>query len=260
MALHKSRAVVIGRRPLGESDRLVELYARDFGKVRGVAKGARRPRSRFGSALELLTLGEVVFFDTGRTDLVRIDHFDIVHPFVRVREELERLGQAGWMVECLSRLTAERDPQPALYGLLVRSLRALEGRASPRRIAAGFAARAIDLLGHRPRLDRCVVCGRPAPFEGAVLDMGDGGLVCGRCPPGGSALVLSGAAVGTLRRIRELRWEEILRLPLAPELDRELCVVLQDAMAALIGEPPRSLRFLSQTRRALSRVAEPGSR
>ena len=93
MALHKTRAVVIGRRAFGESDRLVDFYTREYGKVRGIARAARRPRSRFGSALELFTLGEMVFFDSGRSELVQVDHFDIVRPFVRVRENLERLGQ-----------------------------------------------------------------------------------------------------------------------------------------------------------------------
>ena len=73
MSVYQSQAVVIGRRVLGESDRLVEFYTRDFGKLRGVAKSARRPRSRFGSSLELFTFGEVIFFDSGRSELVRID-------------------------------------------------------------------------------------------------------------------------------------------------------------------------------------------
>src|SRR2546425_1025312 len=109
MGLGKSAAVVIGSFPLGESDRLVTFYSRDFGKIRGVAKAARRMRSRFGSALELCTLGELVFFDTGRSELVRIDHFDITRPFNRLRENLETLAQAAWIVECMARLTAERD-------------------------------------------------------------------------------------------------------------------------------------------------------
>src|SRR5216684_1456901 len=125
MGLEKTQAVVIGRRGLGESDRLVTFYSRRFGKIHGVARAARRPRSRFGGALELFTLGELVFFDTGKSDLVRVDHFDIVHPFVRVREHLERLGQGAWVLECLARLSAERDPQPPLFGLVLRSLRAL---------------------------------------------------------------------------------------------------------------------------------------
>src|SRR5262250_2809043 len=142
MALHKTQGIVIGRRALGESDRLVDFYTRDHGRVRGVAKSARRTRSRFGSALELFTLGELVFFDTGRSELVRIDHFDIVHPFVAVREDLGRLGRGAWMCEALSRLSADRDPHPALFGLLVRGLRGLEGATAPERVALCFAARA----------------------------------------------------------------------------------------------------------------------
>ena len=127
MAIHRTPAIVIGRRELGESDRLVDFYTREFGKLRGVAKAARRMRSRFGSALELFTLGELVFFDSGRSQLVRVDHFDIVKPFVGLRERLERLGQGAWAIECVARLSADRDPHPALFRLLLRDLRALEG-------------------------------------------------------------------------------------------------------------------------------------
>ena len=91
MGLGKSAAVVIGSFPLGESDRLVTFYSRDFGKIRGVAKAARRMRSRFGSALELCTLGELVFFETGRSELVRLHPFDITRPLNRVRQHLEPL-------------------------------------------------------------------------------------------------------------------------------------------------------------------------
>jgi DNA repair protein RecO (recombination protein O) len=251
MGLHRTQGIVIGRRTLGESDRLVDFYTRDHGRVRGVAKSARRTGSRFGSALELFTLGELVFFDTGRSELVRVDHFDIVHPFVRVREHLERLGQGAWVVECLTRLTADRDPQPALFGLALRSLRALDAGARPQRVATCFALRAIDLLGHRPRIDRCVECGRSYPFPDASLDVRAGGLLCAGCGPGSDALDLSGAAVGLLKRLRALGWEEGIRLPLAADLDGELTTTVEGVMGRLIGSLPRSSRFLAQTRRSL---------
>ena len=257
MALHKTQALVIGRRALGESDRLVEFYARDFGKLRGVARSARRPRSRFGSALEPFTLGELIFFDTGRSELVRVDHFDILHPFRALHESLDRLGRAAWTVECVARLSADRDPHPALFRLLVRALRALESSSRPAWGAARFAVRAVDVLGHRPRVDRCVLCGRPWPFPQAALDVAAGGLVCGRCRPGADAMPLSAAAVVTLRRLRELRWEETLRLPLASLLEGEVCLVIDGVIARLAGQIPRSSRFLAQIRRPLPRVAEP---
>jgi DNA repair protein RecO (recombination protein O) len=257
MAVHKTAAVVIGRRALGESDRLVEFYSREYGKVRGVAKSARRPRSRFGSALEPFTLGELVFFDTGRSELIRVDHFDILHPFVGVREDLGRLGRGAWMLECLARLSADRDPQPALFRLLVRGLEALEPSSRPAWVAACFAVRTVDVLGHRPRIDRCVGCGKPYPFPHAALDVAAGGLVCGRCGAGPETLVLSGAVVGTLKRLRALRWEEAVRLALAASLEAELCALVDGLMARLVGRLPLSSRFLAQMRRSLGRVAEP---
>src|SRR6266542_3681434 len=184
MPVCKTAAVVIGRRVLGESDRLIDFYTREFGKVRGVAKAARRPRSRFGSSLELFTLGELVFFDGGRSELVQVDHFDTVHPFVAVREDLERLGRGAWMIESLARLSAERDANAGLFRLLVRALRGLELSSRPRWVSACFALRAVDLFGHRPRIDRCLVCGRTYPFADAALDVEAGGLVCDRCGTG----------------------------------------------------------------------------
>lgn len=257
MTLHRTQAVVIGRRPLGESDRIVEFYARDFGKIRGVARSARRPRSRFGSALEPFTLGELVFFESGRSDLIRVDHFDIVRPFAGVREDLERLGRGAWVVECVARLSADRDPQPALFRLVVRTLGALDGSRRPAWVAACFALRAVDLLGHRPRLDRCIACGRLYPFAHAALDVTAGGLVCARCGAHSDAMALSGGAVGTLKRLRGLGWGHALELPLAPALDAEVSILAEGWMARLAGQVPRSARFLAQLRGPLSRIAEP---
>jgi DNA repair protein RecO (recombination protein O) len=252
MPLRKTQAVVIGRMALGESDRLATFYTREFGKVRGVARAARRPRSRFGSSLELFTQGQLLFFETERSDLARIDAFDILRPFQAVREDLAALAGGAWMVECLGRLSADRDPNAALYGLLVRALRALEGRVSPRRAAFCFTARAVDLLGHRLRLDRCLACGgaAPRPGQGARLAFDLGGLVCQACAgaePDG--LDLSGAAVRGLRRLRTLAWEETLRAPIPARLEAEMADALEAQVARLIGSPPRTARFRAQTRR-----------
>jgi DNA repair protein RecO (recombination protein O) len=260
MALHRSRAVVIGRRALGESDRLVEFYSRTHGKVRGVARSARRMRSRFGSALELFTLGELMFFDTGRSDLVRVDHFEILHPFVGVREDLDRLGRGAWIAECLSRLCADRDPHPALFGLAVRSLQALESaRVAPMRVTISFGVRAVHLLGHRPRLDRCLACARMHPLPDPVLDVTAGGLVCASCQRASDALPVSPGAVSALGRLHALAWDEGLRLPFGAALTRELGALLEGVITRLMGRTPQSTRFIAQTRRGLSAVAESAS-
>jgi DNA repair protein RecO (recombination protein O) len=247
MALGKSAAIVIGSFPLGESDRLVTFYSRDFGKIRGVAKAARRMRSRFGSALELGTLGELVFFDTGRSELVRVDHFDITRPFQRVREDLERLAQAAWIIECVARLTAERDRHVALFGLLVRALRALDGSRKPTRVAICFGVRCIEVLGHRPRLDACVECGRVYPFPRPAL--GAGGLACEACArAAGDTLPIAPTTIGAFERLRTLSWDEALALPLG-RAEAELAVLLEAQVAGLIGHSTRAAKFLREVRR-----------
>lgn len=246
MSLGRTDGIVIGRRALGESDRLVTFYTRDFGRVSGVARAARRPRSRFGSALELLTLGHLVFFDTGRSDLLRVDHFDITHPFTRLREDLERLGHAAWMVECVARLTPEHDPQPALYTLLVRALRAAEQAGRPGQVAVGFGIRCIDLLGHRPRLDACLGCGRRYPFVPAYLDAPAGGLVCAACENEAAApRPISPAAVGAFERVAG--GESTARS--LGRTEAELAPLLDGYVSGLIGGPTRTPRFLREVRR-----------
>jgi DNA repair protein RecO (recombination protein O) len=248
VALGRSAAVVIGSFPLGESDLLVTFFARQQGKLHGVARHARRMRSRFGGALETFTLGELIFFDAGRSDLVQVDHFDIVRPFARLREDLERLGQAAWVVECAGRLTAERDPHPVVYGLLVRALASIDGGESPARTASAFGIRCVDALGHRLRLDRCVACGgRPATAGGsAALDVVGGGVVCPRCAtatPG--ALAVTAAGLQALRRLRTCSWPEATATPLGVA-ESELRRILDAHVVHLSGRPPRATRFLEE--------------
>lgn len=255
MALGKSAAVVIGSFPLGESDRIVTFYSRDFGKIRGVAKAARRMRSRFSGALELFTLGELVFFDSGRSELVRVDHFDVTRPFAGLRADLERLGQASWIVECVARLTAERDRQAALFGLLVRGLRGLETAPAAADVAVCFGVRCLDVLGYRPRIDRCGGCGRAYPFAQAAID--EDGLVCGACSadiPG--TRPVSPAALRTFHRLRSQRWDEAIGVPLG-RLAPELSAILDLQVSRRIGQPTRTPKFLREVRRLSSLAGEP---
>jgi len=248
MGLGRSAAVVIGSFPLGESDRVVSFFSRDFGRIRGVARAARRIKSRFGGSLELFTLGQLVFFDTGRSELVRIDHFDVTHPFAALREDLGRLGEAAWVVEIVARTTGERDRQPALYGLLVRALRAMEEATRPPRVATCFGVRCLDLLGHRPRLERCLECGRGYPFPHPAL--GEGGVVCEACTrrPGVDAAPVSPATLAAFDRLRAVRWEEAVSTPIG-RAGPELRAVLDTQLARVIGQPTRSGRFLRELKR-----------
>lgn len=246
MPLLRDEGIVLQARELGEHDRLVTLYTREHGKLTAVARGARRVRSRFAGALELFTWGDLVGFEREGRSLVRLDHFDVRHPFRPLREDLARLGQAARVVEALARLTAERDPQAATFALLLRALRALETEA-PARVHLAFTLRLLDLLGHRPRLDRCGRCGRPVGTHDVGFDPAAGSVRCGRCRgPGLAALAAPVAAA--LRGLQSASWPARLAARIGPAVEDEAAAVLDGYLAVLIGTPLRAPRFLARTR------------
>jgi DNA repair protein RecO (recombination protein O) len=250
--LIRTQGVVLRARDLGEHDRLVTLYTRDLGRLTAVARGARRLRSRFGAALELFTWGDAVGFERDGRELVRLDHFDIRRSFRGLREDLERLGHGARMIETVLRLTGERDPQPAGFQLLVQALRALEASDAPR-VQLAFTLRFLDLLGHRPRLDRCASCGRTGGIlgvGGAGFDPDRGGLLCAGCRPRGRAVSAesagSGRALTVLRGLQAAPWDARLRARIAPAVERQAAALVDLYVASLAGGPLRSSRFLAQ--------------
>ena len=246
MPLLRTEGIVLQTWDLGEHDRLVMLCTRDHGRVAAVARGARRMRSRFAGALELFTWGDAVGFEREGRGLVRLDHFDVRQPFRSLREDLECLGQGARMVEALARLTGERDVQPICFALLLRGLHALDAGTSPARVQLAFALRLLDVLGHRPRLDRCGRCGRPVGSEGVAFDASEGSVVCDRCRAGRPALAPAVAA--TLRGLQAASWEARLTARVAPSVEQTAATVLDEYLTVLVGAPLRAPRFLARTR------------
>ncbi len=246
MPLLRTEGIVLQTWDLGEHDRLVMLCTREHGRLAAVARGARRMRSRFAGALELFTWGDAVGFEREGHGLVRLDHFDVRQTFRSLREDLERLGQGARMVEALARLTGERDVQPACFALLLRGLRALDTGASPARVQLAFALRLLDVLGHRPRLDRCGRCGRLVGTEGVAFDAAEGTVVCDRCRAGRT--VLPPAVAAALRGLQAASWDARLAARVAPSVEQAAATVLDGYLTALVGAPLRAPRFLARTR------------
>jgi DNA repair protein RecO (recombination protein O) len=122
-------------------------------------------------------------------------------------------------------------------------------------VAICFGVRCIEALGHRPRLDACVECGRAYPFPRPSL--GEGGLVCEACARASAGtLPISPATINAAERLRSLSWEEALAMPLA-RTEAELAAVLDAQVERLIGHPPRATRFQREVRRLLPPSGDP---
>lgn len=172
--LYRDHGVVLRTYKLGEADRIVVLMTENHGEVRAVAKGARRTKSRFGARLEPPTHAALQLYH-GRGELDTVSQAETVDHFRALRDDLESLGRAMTMLEATDQVALEREPNPALYRLLVGALRTLAARPSPL-VVAGFLWKLLALEGVAPVLDHCVVCG--ATERLVAFDLMEGGLVC----------------------------------------------------------------------------------
>ncbi|MGH9114155.1 MAG: DNA repair protein RecO [Acidimicrobiales bacterium] len=173
MSLYHDRGVVLRTHKLGEADRIITFLTRDNGKVRAVAKGVRKTKSRFGGRLEPPSHAQLLLFQGRELDIVSqaetIDHF---RP---VRDDLDRLGRAVSMLEATDQLALEREPNPRLYEMLVGALRALSDQDAPL-VLAGFFLKVLALEGFGPQVESCVACGDEGPLVSWAIE--EGGLRC----------------------------------------------------------------------------------
>ena len=155
MGLYRDEGVVLRTIRLGEADRIVTLVTRAHGKVRAVAKGVRKTKSRFGARLEPLSHVSLLLYEGRELDIVTqaesLDHFRAI------RDDLDRLARASSMLEVVDQVAQEREPSPRLYQLLVGGLRALAASDNPL-VGAAFFWRLLSLEGAHPLLDQCAAC------------------------------------------------------------------------------------------------------
>ncbi|RMH68011.1 MAG: DNA repair protein RecO, partial [Actinomyces sp.] len=190
MSLYRDRAVVLHAWKLGEADRIVSLHTHDHGKVRAVAKGVRRTRSRFGSRLEPTNLVAVQLY-RGRGELDTVTQVETLDRHLVLRRDPDRFARASVLLEAVEQVAQDREPDPELHVMLARALRTLD-RHDSAVVVGAFLFKVLVHEGLGPELDHCVSCGSTGPFE--AFDPGHGGVLCRDCrfgrPLGGEALAL----------------------------------------------------------------------
>ncbi|GAB3593970.1 DNA repair protein RecO [Angustibacter peucedani] len=184
MSLYRDEAVVLRTHQLGEADRIVTLLTRERGKVRAVAKGVRRTRSRFGARLEPFMMTDVQLYE-GRS-LDTVTQAETIQPYgERLVADYPRWTAATAMVETADRLTEEREPAVQQFLLLVGGLRTLaEGVHDSSLVLDAYLLRSLSVAGWAPSFVDCSRCGAAGPHR--AFAVASGGVVCSTCRPAGS--------------------------------------------------------------------------
>ncbi len=235
MSLYRDRGVVLKTMRLGEADRIVTLITPGHGKVRAVAKGVRKTKSRFGARLEPLSNVAMLCWQGRELDVVT--QVEVLDHFRSVREDLERMGRAAAMLEAVDQVSQERHGSQRLYEMLVGALRVLSVRDSPLVVPA-FFWKLLQLEGCGPVLDSCARCGAPPPL--VAFDLNEGGALCGRCRRGAA---VSPGALALVRRILGGDLAGALGEPPGPAT-REVDALATEALESHLDRRLRSVRSL----------------
>ncbi len=238
----------------GESDRLLTLYTREMGKLRVVAKGVRKPRSRKAGHLDPLT--QVTLMLARGRDLPIVTQAETVAAYTSIKEDLLLLGYASYLVELLDRFAVEEEENKALYRILTESLMRLSKGDDPFCVLRYYELRMLDLLGFRPQLFQCALCQREIQAEDQFFSPENGGVLCPRC-----GVKMQGAHPVTMQALKYLRhyqrsaYEDACRARVDAGVAREMEGLMQDYLTYLLERGLNSPAFIRRVKKLKQRGA-----
>lgn len=242
MPADKTVAIVLRVIDFSESSCVVTLFTRDFGKLTGLAKGARRPKGPFESAIDLLSVVRLMVIRKSGEVLDLLTEAKLERRFRAASRDLSRLYGGYYVAELLIDLTHEHDPHPELFDAAVAALAGLDGDAQVATTLLRFELTALRILGHQPSLELCAGCGETVPDQPRTpFGLIAGGVLCQRCREG-KRLVVS-----LSREARAALIQEFEAADLPAEIDRqvrgEMRGVLNQYLSHLLGHRPKMHAF-----------------
>jgi DNA repair protein RecO (recombination protein O) len=243
--VYQSEALILRTYKLGEADRIVVFLTRDRGKKRGVAKGARRARSRYTGALEPMTRAGVAYYEREQRELVRLNFVEPTRSPLSAASG-EALGYVGYFAELIDEWAPEAHADERLYRLGSSVVDAIAAGAPVDSLARYFEYWLLRLQGVYPSLRLCGGCGGPLA-EGAAMPPRETLLLCRDCSPAGGTR-LSAEAMVFLRRATSIAPDHLASLALSARAARELETAHRRLISVHLEKELKSARVLREMR------------
>ncbi len=247
MPLYRTRAVVLKSFKLSEKDKLVTFLTETHGKVKCVAKAARRLKSRFGASLEPMSHVSLIYFGREHQELYRLNQCDIIQSFQEIRENPDAFYTAVYFLELAGNLVAEAHPEPKIYRLLVQSLRESGKVDSLGPLCRLFELRIMSHAGYAPQLEKCIACKQEPKSLWIGFSYIHHGIVCESCF--GKKPVETRIQSGTLNYLKKflsLDLNHINRLKVPKEVASEIESITHRLVLARLGRELKSYPFIRQ--------------
>jgi DNA repair protein RecO (recombination protein O) len=247
----KAEGLILRVTDFSETSRIVAVFTREFGKLSALAKGGRRLKGPFESALDLLSTCQIVFLRKSTSGLDLLTEAQLVRRFQPAARDLTGLYAGYYVAELLLGLTEDDDPHPELYDAALSALKDFGEAASVSRGVLRFELLVLREIGQLPDFATCVACGS-ALTEGRVFGywVSQGGLICPDCQREDySQIAIHAGSAAALRLLAGDADQAWRRLTLTPQQAKELRQVTTAAISHVLGRRPKLLAYLGQASR-----------
>ena len=248
MSAEKAEGLILRVTDFSETSRIVVLFTREFGKISALAKGGRRLKGPFESALDLLATCQIVFLRKSTSGLDLLTEAKLVTRFRPHERDLPCLYAGYYVAELLLGLTEDYDPHPELYSAAQEALESFSVSETARLGVLRFELMVLREIGQLPDFDACVACGaRLTERRTFGYYVAQGGLICPECQPEEHSQLITihagtAAALRLLAGDNEHTWR---RLTLSQQQLKEMKQVTTTAISSILGKRPKMLKYLS---------------
>lgn len=240
---YRAEGIVLGRRDLGEADRLVTLFTREFGRRKLVARGSRRPASHLASSIELFN--RIRILGVVGSSLHILSQAEELESHPRLRTNLPAFAAAGWAVELLNGLSADDEPSTDAYDALLTFLRGLDVSGEPPEIwLTALSLVLLRLHGYLPELEVCIACRKPVEENDHLFTSSAGGVVCGNDQHAHPSLPLSINGLKVLRYLAREGFHGASRLTIDTAVSSEIHDILRVYSTTILEREIKSARML----------------
>lgn len=242
----RAQSIVLRHKDWGEADRLLTIYTREQGKVRALAKGARKVTSRKAGHLQPFTY-VTLQLAKGR-DLLIVTQAETVNAFLPLHDDLMKTGHAAYVVELLDRFTYEEEGgNPTLFRLLTETLERINKEEDTWLAIRYYEMRLLDVVGFRPQLFECANCGREIRAEDQFFSFTAGGAICPRCGEGLPNLKrISLETLKYLRHFQRSSYRDAARAHPSPEVQKEAEILMQGFFTYLLERELNTPGFIKR--------------
>ncbi len=247
----KTTGFVLRTLSYGESDLIVTFLSSEFGKLKGIAKGAKRSKKRFANVFEPFSLTNIIFTRKSRDMLAFIETCEIVNHYDTIRLDLEKTLMASYFIDLTDHFSPEGKKNESVFELLRTFLALLSAQKASDALVRFFEIRLLKLAGFEPTLEHCVICKNPVTNGNAYyFHAPDGGIKCTRCArPGLYAQSVSAGTVKTLLLGKDMDVEKIKLIALSGSLAMESRSILVGFISHVLNREVKSLRIMEQVKK-----------